>query len=93
MPGNDIIILGNTVEKDKKALRDFRSGFIISSFQTVWRREFKGLIDHDMTLVIDEAHNINNRTSTQSKWVLKHAKKFGGAILLSGTPVSSADKW
>lgn len=59
----------------------------IINYQSAWRRpellNMKGY-----TLILDEAHNIANNTSKQSKFTMK--LKFDNVILLTGTPCNGS---
>lgn len=55
------------------------------NYQLVWRRE-----EYDQPfdiVVLDECHNISNRTSKQTKFIMKYATRSTYRYILSGTPI------
>lgn len=65
--------------------QDLKMGVI--NYQSAWRRP-ELLNMRGYTLILDEAHNISNNTSKQSKFTMK--LKFDNIILLTGTPCNGS---
>lgn len=71
-------------ELDQEILR---SQATIINYDRVWRNDFEnGQYD---CIVLDEAHNIKNRTSNRSKALLKLGTKAKYRYILTGTPISN----
>jgi len=74
-------------ELDREILR---SVITLVNYDKVWRGEEKSPYYKKYgCIVLDEAHNIKNRTSQRSKFLLKIATKADYRYILTGTPISN----
>ena len=68
-----------------------RSVITLINYDKVWRGDTKSPYYKKYgCIVLDEAHNIKNRTSQRSKFILKIACMSDYRYLLTGTPISNA---
>lgn len=74
-------------ELDREILR---SVITLVNYDRVWRGEEKSPYYKKYgCIVLDEAHNIKNRTSQRSKFLLKIATKSDYRYILTGSPISN----
>lgn len=74
-------------ELDREILR---SVITLVNYDKVWRGEDKSPYYKKYgCIILDEAHNIKNRTSQRSKFLLKIATKADYRYILTGTPISN----
>ena len=74
-------------ELDREILR---SVITLVNYDKVWRGEEKSPYYKKYgCIILDEAHNIKNRTSQRSKFLLKIATKADYRYILTGTPISN----
>lgn len=74
-------------ELDRKILRD---NITLINYDKVWRGEEKSPYYKKYgCIVLDEAHNIKNRTSQRSKFLLKIASRADYKYILTGTPIGN----
>ena len=74
-------------ELDREILR---SVITLVNYDKVWRGEEKSPYYKEYgCIILDEAHNIKNRTSQRSKFLLKIATKSDYRYILTGTPISN----
>ena len=80
----DIELFG---ELDREILRD---NITLINYDKIWRGEDKSPYYKKYgCIVLDEAHNIKNRTSQRSKFLLKIASLADYKYILTGTPISN----
>ena len=74
-------------ELDREILRD---NITLINYDKVWRGEEKSPYNKKYgCIILDEAHNIKNRTSQRSKFLLKIASLADYKYILTGTPISN----
>ena len=74
-------------ELDREILREY---ITCINYDKVWRGEDKSPYNKKYgCIVLDEAHNIKNRTSQRSKFLLKIASLADYKYILTGTPISN----
>lgn len=74
-------------ELDREILRE---SITCINYDKVWRGEDKSPYNKKYgCIVLDEAHNIKNRTSQRSKFLLKIASQADYKYILTGTPISN----
>lgn len=74
-------------ELDREILR---ASITCINYDKVWRGEDKSPYNKKYgCIVLDEAHNIKNRTSQRSKFLLKIASQADYKYILTGTPISN----
>lgn len=74
-------------ELDREILRD---NVTLINYDKVWRGEEKSPYNRKYgCIILDEAHNIKNRTSQRSKFLLKIASQADYKYILTGTPISN----
>lgn len=74
-------------ELDREILRD---NITLINYDKVWRGEEKSPYNKKYgCIVLDEAHNIKNRTSQRSKFLLKIASRADYKYILTGTPIGN----
>ena len=74
-------------ELDREILRE---SITCINYDKVWRGEEKSPYNQKYgCIVLDEAHNIKNRTSQRSKFLLKIATLADYKYILTGTPISN----
>jgi len=74
-------------ELDREILRE---SITCINYDKVWRGEDKSPYNKKYgCIVLDEAHNIKNRTSQRSKFLLKIASLADYKYILTGTPISN----
>ncbi len=74
-------------ELDRDMLRD---AITLINYDKVWRGGDKSPYNKKYgCIILDEAHNIKNRTSQRSKFILKLATAADYRYILSGTPISN----
>lgn len=67
-----------------------RAGITLINYDKVWRGGDKSPYNKKYgAIILDEAHNIKNRTSQRSKFLLKIACKSEYRYLLTGTPIGN----
>jgi SNF2 family DNA or RNA helicase len=74
-------------ELDREILRD---NITLINYDKVWRGEDKSPYNKKYgCIILDEAHNIKNRTSRRSKFLLKIASMSDYRYILTGTPIGN----
>ena len=74
-------------ELDREILRD---NITLINYDKVWRGEEESPYNKKYgCIVLDEAHNIKNRTSQRSKFLLKIASRADYKYILTGTPIGN----
>lgn len=74
-------------ELDREILRD---SITLINYDKVWRGEEKSPYYKKYgCIILDEAHNIKNRTSQRSKFLLKIASMADYKYILTGTPIGN----
>ena len=72
---------------DQEILRD---NITLINYDKVWRGEEKSPYNRKYgCIILDEAHNIKNRTSQRSKFILKIASLSDYRYILTGTPIGN----
>lgn len=95
-PGQHVSVLRGSYKKKKEKIEEFRSGYLVTNIESVRQPPKKtsrrGLIDYLLAIgwsaiIVDEAHSIKNRKSSQTQGVYQLTIKAGRVYLLTGTPI------
>lgn len=96
-PGRDVSVLRGNYKKKKKTIEEFERGFLVINIEAVRYPRTKrpdgysligGLLAVQWdTIIVDEAHSIKNRKSSQTEGVHKLAARAKYVYLLTGTPI------
>lgn len=87
--GIETSILRGNKQRDNKILDNFVKGAIISSYQTIWRRnKVLDLLNEDFIIIIDESQYLKSHKTNIGKWGIKASEKVNDLLLLSGTPLN-----
>lgn len=92
-PGRPVSVLRGTRKKKEQIIRGFIGEFLVINIETVRRLHTKRSLLDDLltipwnTIIVDEAHSIKNRDSSQTKGVYRLAARAEHVYLLTGTPI------
>ncbi len=86
--GLTTLVLNKGSKKDIENINNFKSGVIIVSYSTAWRRPIATLINKSFNMIIDESQNIKSRTSKIGKWAVSISNSLNRTLLLSGSPMN-----
>ena len=90
--GKELTVLDKGTARNKKLIGTNPQGYIIN-FESVWRLEYP--IDESWGIIVDESHNIKNRKSKVTKYMLEIGEKTPYKLIATGTPQSQGyiDYW
>jgi SNF2 family DNA or RNA helicase len=101
-PGWHVSVLRGSRQKKSRTIKEFRCGFLVANIEAARRPRIKKdgktidspycLVDDLLAarwdvLIVDEAHSVKNRKSSQTKGVTRLAAKTERVFLLTGTPI------
>lgn len=93
-PGLPVTVVRGSALKKEKTVRGFEGGLLVVNIEATRRsrRPAPALLDVLLgtqwdALIVDEAHNIKDRNSQQTKGVLELARRTPRVYLLTGTPI------
>ena len=96
-PNRHVSVQRGDFKKRKKTVEQFKQGYLVTNIESVRKHDFVSVLLSKLwgALIVDEAHDVKNRNSHQTRGVRYLAARIPLVYLLTGTPIMNRvdDLW